>query len=513
MSKRRPNILLITSDQQHWNTLGCIGSPVQTPNLDRLAAEGRLFDRAYCPNPTCTPTRSSIITGLYPSQHGAYTLGTKLQEDVPTVGEDLRAAGYRSALVGKAHFQPLKGDAEFPSQEAYPILQDLEYWRDFHGPFYGFDHVELARNHADEAHVGQHYALWMEEKGCSNWRDYFKLPTGTRESTSRHWEIPEDLHYNTWIAERSEALLEQYAAADQSFVLWSSFFDPHPSYLVPEPWASMYDPAEIDVPQAVPGEHDHTPPWHQLTQRRDADFAFLREEGGAGCHGYHSHVHDRDELAKDIAIYYGMVSCMDAAIGRILDKLEALGLAEDTIVVFTSDHGHFYGHHGLIAKGGFHYEDVIKVPFIVRWPGEVEAGSRSSEIQSLVDLAPSFLSAIGAEVPRGMTGLDQTGCWRGAGTARDHCLVEFHHQPTTLQLVTYVDERYKLTCYRGHDFGELWDLEVDPDEVHNRWDDPEWVSETVTLPDGREVLAHKRRGVRVQTQLHKLIWDPMARGV
>ena len=129
------NILLITSDQQHWHTLGCQNPELDTPALDKLAAGGTRFDRAYCPNPTCTPTRGSIITGLYPSQHGAYSLGTKLPESQPTIGEHLKAAGYRSALVGKAHFQPLNGTDDYPSLEAYPLLQDLDFWRDFQWSF------------------------------------------------------------------------------------------------------------------------------------------------------------------------------------------------------------------------------------------------------------------------------------------------------------------------------------------------------------------------------------------
>ena len=215
---KKPNILLITSDQQHWNTLGAFNSEIQTPNLDRLVKEGTTFTRSYCPNPTCTPTRASIITGMYPSQHGAWTLGTKLLEDVHTVGEDFREAGYQSALIGKAHFQPLVSTEQYPSLEAYPILQDLDFWKKNNGPFYGFDHVELARNHTNEAHVGQHYALWMEEKGCLNWRDYFLSPTGTMDRSILHkWPIPEKYHYNTWIAERTNALLEQYKEEDQSF--------------------------------------------------------------------------------------------------------------------------------------------------------------------------------------------------------------------------------------------------------------------------------------------------------
>ena len=468
----KTNLLLITSDQQHWNTLGQSNSALQTPALDKLASQGTTFSRAYCPNPTCTPTRSSMITGKYPSQHGAYSLGTKLSENQPTIGEHLKAAGYHSALVGKAHFQPLHGTDAYPSLESYPILQDLDFWRDFHGPFYGFDHVELARNHTDEAHVGQHYAIWMEDKGLSNWRDFYLKPTGNVESQRRKWLIPEEYHYNAWIAERSEALISEYHKSEQPFFLWASFFDPHPKYMAPEPWDTMYDPHAITVPQAEPGEHDSNPPHFQLTQTADPDFSAWQEAGGAGCHGFHSHLHDGDELARDIACYYGMISCLDKYIGRIVDHLDALGLAENTLVVFTSDHGHYFGQHGLIAKGAFHYEDGIRVPMIARMPGQIPAGATSHSLQSLVDYAPTFLSYCGVDVPDAMTGIDQRDNWNGgSSTARDHVIVENRHQPTTLHLKTYIDERHKLTLYLNRDYGEIFDLDEDPGEIHNLYGD------------------------------------------
>lgn len=480
---KKPNILLITSDQQHWNTIGAFNPEIHTPNLDRLVREGTTFDRAYCPNPTCTPSRASIITGMYPSQHGAWTLGTKLLEDRHTVGEDFKQAGYRTGLIGKAHFQPLTSTEEFPSLEAYPILQDLEFWKNYKDGFYGFDHVELARNHTNEAHVGQHYALWMEEKGCHNWRDYFLPPTGTMDRDQTYkWPIPEEYHYNTWIAERTNALLEQYHENDESFFLWSSFFDPHPEYLVPEPWDTMYDPEQLTIPEMVPGEHDRNPPHFAKTQEEQPDFTDLQETGH-GIHGYRSHHYyeygSRKRLTeydkkKLVAVYYGMISMMDKYIGHILDKLEELGMADNTIVVFTTDHGHFFGQHGLQAKGGFHYEDLIKLPFIVRYPGEVPAGKRSSAIQSLVDLAPTFLSLCDLPVPYTMTGIDQKKVWLGeAAQARDHAICEFRHEPTTIHQKTYVDERYKITVYYNQTYGEIFDLQEDPGELNNLWDDPE----------------------------------------
>lgn len=157
------------------------------------------------------------------------------------MGEDFKQAGYKTALVGKAHFQPLRSTEEYPSLEAYPILQDLEYWKDYNDSFYGFDHVELARNHTNEAHIGQHYALWMEEKGCINWRDYFLPPTGTMDpSQTFKWDIPEEYHYNTWIAERTNALLEQYKSDDDSFFLWlPDFTDLKAELLLKYAWAEL----------------------------------------------------------------------------------------------------------------------------------------------------------------------------------------------------------------------------------------------------------------------------------
>lgn len=480
---KKPNILLITSDQQHWHTLGVLNPEIQTPNLDRLAQQGTMFTRAYCPNPTCTPSRASIITGQYPSQHGAWTLGTKLLEDRHTVGDDFREAGYHTSLIGKAHLQPLRTTEEYPSVEAYPILQDLDYWREFTGPFYGFDHVELARNHTNEAHVGQHYALWLEENGCTNWRDYFRPPTGTMDPTDTyHWPIPERFHYNNWIAERSNKLLEQYKQEDQPFFLWSSFFDPHPEYLAPEPWDTMYDPDKLTIPTLSLGEHDRNPPHFGMTQETDPDFSAWHESGH-DIHGYNSHLryaygdkqlltdYDRKKL---VAVYYGMISLLDKYVGSLLDKLDELGLADNTIVVFTTDHGHFYGQHGLQEKGGFHYEDLIKLPFLVRYPGHVPAGRQSDAIQSLVDLAPTMLSLCNIPIPHAMTGVDQSAVWLGQQSAvRDHAICEFHHEATTIHQKTYVDQRYKLTVYYNQTYGELFDLEQDPAEIHNLWDDPD----------------------------------------
>ena len=482
----QPNILFISTDQQHYTALGVTNPRIRTPHLDRLAAEGTRFDRAYCPNPTCSPTRASLITGLYPSQHGCWAIGVKLPEDVPTVGDVFRQHGYESILIGKAHFQPLKSEPGSESIECQPLLRDLDFWREFHGPWYGFSHVETARMHANESHAGQHYGIWMEEKGLTNWREYFQeWPPNPDDKYSGpwyvkdalHWDLPEEYHHSHWIGERTVAHMERCAAEEKPFFLWASFFDPHPPYVVPEPWASMYDPADMEPGHYVPGEFDDMPPQFARTREENPDWSDYDEPGGQGLHGFQSHLHDEDEMRRSMASYYGMMSLIDSEIGRILNYLDESGLAENTLVVFTTDHGHFLGQHGLIAKGAFHYEDLLRVPMIVRWPGQVPAGEVSTALQSLVDYPQTWLAACGIDAPWIMQGVNQLDVWTGqTERVRDHALVENRHNPTTVHLRTLVTDRYKLTVYRDADYGELFDLETDPGELANHWDNPAYAA-------------------------------------
>ena len=490
MSADRPNLLLITSDQQHWRALGTRDARVRTPNLDRLAARGVDFTRAYCPNPTCTPTRASLLTGTWPSVHGAYALGTGLDPKTPVIGDVLRAAGYATGLIGKAHFQPLAGSADRPSVESYPLIRDLDFWRTFNDrqtPWYGFDHVELTRNHTDEGHVGQHYAIWMEERGLSNWRDYFHpRGDGVRESPTEgalaprphpalrfgyraetRWRLPADFHYTTWTAERTNAFIERQHAAGKPWFCWSSYHDPHPPYCCPEPWASMYDPADMDFLLGDAEPFDAMPPPHRMTRDAAPDFRAF-DVDGHGVHGYASHAGaTRDDLRGAAAVYCGMISFMDDRLGTTLDRLDALGIAGDTIVAFTSDHGHFLGQHGLLGKGPFLYDDVIRVPLIAAGPG-VPRGRVNDAVQTIVDLPALFAAATTGRVPPTMQARDpRDAWWRDAGP-RDAIVVEDHVNGSEVHLRTLVTATHKLTVYRGRsEWGELFDLAADPGERTN----------------------------------------------
>jgi uncharacterized sulfatase len=198
-----------------------------------------------------------------------------------------------------------------------------------------------------------------------------------------------------------------------------------------------------------------------------------KEPQGQGLHGFRSHLHAEDALRRCIAGYYGMTSLIDQEVGHILEALDRLNIADNTLVVYTTDHGHFLGQHGLIAKGAFHYEDMLRLPMIARFPGHIAAGRVSDALQSQVDFAPTFLSAAGIEVPGLLQGVNQLDVWRGeAASARDHVVVENRHNPTTVHLRTLVTDRYKITVYRNAEYGELFDLRADPQELHNAWDGP-----------------------------------------
>lgn len=498
----RPNILLITSDQQIWESISCNDGSIETPNIDRLVSAGTVYDRAYTCNPVSTPTRASMITGMYPSQHGAIALGTKLPETVPTVGEYLGQIGYSTYLIGKAHFMPLAGTAEFPSLEAYPILQDLDFWKKFNGPFYGFSHVDLARNHGDEGHVGQHYALWMMEKlkkegrDPNEWRSWFAKPSHSYaeynpemdDVTARYtatnpksqygaWNCPEEYHLNAWIAETTNKRIGEAVKKEKPFFVWASFFDPHPPYLVPEPWDKMYDPEDMQLPYVPEGDMDDMPYHYRMTQTRDNSWAREYDEDGFSVHGFHSHMNtDEAKARKNKALYYGMISMMDKYIGKILDYLDANGLTENTLIIFTTDHGNHIGSHGLHAKGGFVFEEDIKIPFIVSWKGHYPEARRTDALLSIVDLAPTLLSVAGMErLPYTMTGLNAEALFKGETDAiRDNVIVENHFQRTRFYQKAFITSEYKIVWYMNSDEGELFDLKNDPHEYNNLWDNPEY---------------------------------------
>ena len=463
------NILLITSDQQRWDCLGRLNPAIKTPNLDRLADRGILFDRAYTVNPVCTPSRCSILTGEYPSRHGCFHVGTSLPNDYgPTVAHKLTEAGYATSLIGKAHFQACKDPA---SLESAPKVHDLDYFDNWQGPYFGFEQAELVIGHTSEPHAaGMHYGAWLRSKGIEL-SDYFNIHDYDHFGP---WSLPEELHGSAWVAERSIAAINRARESKKPFFIWSSFQDPHNPYVAPEPWASMYAPSGMPDPVERPDLSELPDFYRSLADGKYyGDDPELQEKAWGD-------VKIRQELdANDIralrAVYYGMVSLMDKHIGRILDRLEADGTIDDTLIVFASDHGDYLGDHGLWGKGLPTYEAAQRIPFIVAHPHNATPGQTSHALQSLVDLEASFLQTAGLDPLERSQGVSQLPVWTDASkSVRDHCRVEFRPAQAPFKQETFIEERYKLVYYQTRDYGELYDLIDDPHQTKNLYGDGDY---------------------------------------
>ena len=487
---RRPNVLLITTDQQRHDALGCAGNPAaRTPSLDRLAREGVRATRAYAPSPVCTPSRASLLTGRLPGAHGAWNVGVGLPEDNPSFAAELASAGYATTLVGKAHLQPWGAPAGASLEAQSGMSARCRTW---HGPYYGFDRVELCVGHGFWGFSG-HYRNRLLDRGVTPaqleaWSGGLPVE-GDGQVAAYDWTLPEEHHSSVWVGERAAAALERHARDGRPFLLFASFPDPHHPFAVPAPWNAPR--AGVAPPVFEEGELDDKPEHFRLA--REGRLPGSRFLGGFPMAGQH-HGQDYRRVTPawaraSIERYQGMVSLVDREVGRLLETLDRLGLADDTLVVFTSDHGELLGHHGLWMKGPFHYEDVLRVPLLARWPAGLPAERLDENLASLTDLAPTILTAAGLPVPPAMDdGRDLLGQWRGERRARDSVAAEFVDDPATLDLATLITADRKLTVYRGGAYagrgaevGELYDLAADPGERRNLWNEPAYAGERARL--------------------------------
>jgi arylsulfatase len=459
----RPNILLITTDQQRADMLGCYGNPViRTPNVDRMAQEGVRFDRAYVANPLCMPSRATIMTGQFPSKHGVYSNGIPLREEIPTLPGALTDAGYYTAALGKLHLTPYGGNGYRESVADW----ETQPYGDWHGPYYGFQEVHLILGHNGPA---GHFGEWLQEHHPDVPEKFWQIE-GRRgpANTPITWKsaVPVEAHSSTWVGNVTVDFLRS-RPADQPFFAWASFPDPHHPFCPPEEIADMYNPADVPLPPRRPGDLDSRPPQYKAWYEEG-----VRHEGFGG--NFIPAKLSEANLREMIAFNYAEVTLIDQNVGRILAELDRQGLAENTIVIFTADHGELLGEHGLLLKGPFMCEGLLRVPFVVCWPrGQGEAGAATEALVSLTDLMPTLLAAAGVAIPDGVQGRSFLPVLAGEAPAvRDAVLTEFHSTYfPDLNLRTLRTPDYKLVYYPGKPYGELYDLQKDPDEFENRWDD------------------------------------------
>jgi len=490
------NVLLITTDQMRRDHMGCGGNPViRTPNLDRLAAGGTCLDRAYVSNPVCMPNRSTIATGRLPRNHLCWSNGIRLPEHEKTIADVLNDRGYHTTLLGKAHFQNFGHHPDVPLEQAG--MECREGWLkgvlspDWTGPYYGFQDVRLCIAHSvgnlETAHLKQWVLQRHPEAIDLLAEPHDPSPTGAPQCSTP--KVPAAAHSSSWLGEIGPEYLRARARDGQPFFAWVSFPDPHHPFTPPPGYDTMYDPAEVVMPRITAEALADKPPHY----RRAHEGGELWE--GIGAHEYLNGITE-PQMREIIARTYGMISLIDENIGRLLDALDETGLADNTIVIFTSDHGDLMGDCGLVFKGPFLLEGLINVPMIWRVPG-ASAGVRPAGLMNSVDIAPTVLELLGVDVPGWMDGMPLGELARGGQSARQTAFVEFKsmYRPE-LNLRAAVTAEAKLIYYAGQDFGELYDLTADRPEARNLYDDPDWANVRRDL-QGRilddAVLSHDER--------------------
>jgi len=492
---KKKNILLITTDQQRPDTIAALGADwMITPNLDKLVKSGISFSRAYCGNPMCMPSRASIITGNYPSRHQAWTNGVCLPENTKTMAHAFSDNGYFTKCIGKMHFQSSTGD----TSEGGRRLTDWDYLKKWSGPYYGFQEAELSASHGDESQAfSMHYGLWLKENGISD--EYFQLESKCG-ANPEPWGLPMQYCQESWVAKRTIDTLDNLKDKDKPFFIWSSLQGPHCPWVVPNGWENEYK--DQAVPETIPISKTGMNDVYQKTIKGKFDETGLNEEHMVHCCQY-SHalntlpIKDQNDLRR---VYHSQVSLIDHYIGEIVDYLKENNLIDDTIIVFTTDHGDFHGDHGLWGKGIFHYDSTIRVPVIVSCPSIINPDNRSDALISLIDLFPtlSSLAGVNLEEKHNVQGIDQSAiCLGKKDSLRDACLIEDRGNPGRCDVKTIITSQYRFSYWSYRNWGEIYDLKNDPNEVENLWDRKETAEIQKSLYEKMlEVLTERERPLK-----------------
>jgi arylsulfatase A-like enzyme len=453
----RPNILLITGDHMRHDALACnadprvphgLGHAIRTPNLDRLAAGGVTFRNSFTPNPICVPARASITTGNYPHRcTGRKSNSGGIRPGQPCLAAHFAAHGYATSAIGKLHYVPYAP----PGQP--PLL-------------HGFQYAELN----EEGRVVHKFDPTGRQRGLEAYHDYVAdsdWPAyarahgiGNNDVRSAPSPLPEALHEESWVAERTLARLRAHRQQhpERPFLMWSSFSKPHPPYDPPRPWDRLYDPRRLPPP---------------LGDWEDESVMAGRDPELVGRRTAYGWQHLSREAVQVCRAYYGaMVTFQDAMIGRILDYLDEAGLAQDTIVVYTADHGDLLGDFGRFFKSCL-YDGAVKVPFLVRAPGVVpETGNHArDQLAGLQDILPTLCGLTGCPLEAGVDGLDLSPALRDpAAPGRPFYVAQTGESPVQKYMIRTPDWKYLYSETGGVE--ELYEVSRPSSELSNLAGDP-----------------------------------------
>jgi len=430
---KRPNILWICTDQQRYDTIHALGNKhIRTPNIDKLVANGTAFEHAYCQTPICTPSRGSFLTGMYPSTiHACINGSDHWDEAAPLITKMLAYIGYDCGLAGKLHLSSaMAHEPELrPKDDGY-----RRFWYS-HAPHQGIG-------------KGNQYTDWLESIG----QDYRKLK-------KKYGYIPAKWHQTTWCADRAIEFMKEKRSGPWLFSV--NIYDPHGPFDPPQKYVDRYD---ID---SLPGP-----------QFRESDIAAQKCFDGINYRGRAGDTRNRRGKERQ-AKYWAQIELIDENVGRMLDALEETGQRENTVVIFTSDHGDMTGDHGLVAKGCRFYDPLVRVPLIFSWPGHFKAGLRSEGLVELTDIVPTLLEVNNMPVPDRIQGRSLLPILEGRANPHEHReFVRSVFYRVTQGPQSYATmlrtKKYKIVNYHGHNPGELFDLQKDPYEFDNLWDNPDY---------------------------------------
>jgi len=453
--RSKANVLFIVADQHNADVMGNGGHPVvKTPRLDRLAESGVRFDRAYCQDAICVPSRTSFMTGLYPRTTGCVDNGNKPpnHDTLYPLQDVFRRNGYRTGCFGKRHL---------------PNIGELAL---------GWDRsATTIKDPSDE-----NYYDWVTERGQldAHKRDF----GGSHDADlmSRITEVREENRTSTYATDKTLEFLKQCKDQGKPFFCWTNYIFPHQPYTPLQKWADMYPPEKTELPESVSEPLENLPPemqsWRRNTQRP-------WNLGTAAK--------DHDLYRRYVAYYYALTSEVDACVGRIMDGLDQLGLSDDTILIYTSDHGEFVAAHGMVEKcalGHNVYEDTLRVPLIVAWPKRFLEGAVNKSLVELIDLYPTLTDLLDLKRPKNAPELPGKSLipslTENKPTGRKYAVSENWNQATVIteryKLGAWIDPgpipKYKRRDNRERFDDQLFDREKDLFELKNLIDDPKYTS-------------------------------------
>ena len=453
MPASRPNILVLMTDQQRFDTISAYGlNPIcRTPHIDALARRGVRFDGAFTPTAICSPARASFYTGLYPHKHGVTANGLTLRPGIKGLNHYLEEAGYGCGYAGKWHVDQERG----PSELGFVGKDFLGYAFPGSGLLPGLQFGGGPLNQLN------HYEAYLKERGLDipavSHRYVGTNPTNQAQEMFARHDGPVESCIEYFVAEEAIRVMDELAGQDRPFFLWANFWGPHTPCLVPEPYFSMYNPDDIPEHPSYCETFANKPYRQQLIER-------LWGLGDYGWRGF-------QEIS---ARYFGHCTLIDDMVGRILSRLEQLGLADDTAVIFTADHGDCMGAHKLIEKGEFMYDEIYRIPLLVSHPHCQDPGATSDEFVYLHDLTGSILEMAGLAVPESLDGQSFLPAMLGqdwsSGREEVYCVFERHFTEVHQRMVRTRTHQF---TFNAADPGELYDLAADPHQLENLYGRPE----------------------------------------